>query len=277
MKQAYTTFSLGLRKLLAKDQTLDDLIDYWEQKYGAAYSAREAGWENHYLVFHSFCILKEISESRATHIFLPGAEFVNWIISCVKDLLPEYADAVRVLGDDNRVVVFHFPCNSGFVSFGANIGKDNWEPFTERTMPKSSAGVLVWSAGNGKQLGRSIFTMQNASQHRPDVFRYIKLLIGLGMYISAFPETLKDGPPLDLQHPSHHKYIEPKWIGISEKISLGGTHASPVAHFRHGHFRVLTSERFTKKRFQAVFVSETFVNKAKAKTVLAPEEVDQKA
>lgn len=107
--------------------------------------------------------------------------------------------------------------------------------------------------------------------------KFWKLVLGTGMYISCFPEVVKFGPPDDLKHPAHHQYCEPITIGISENIkeraSLGGSHSSPTAHFRKGHFRILRSDKFTHKRFQSVFVSETFVNRDKSLTVLSPEEI----
>jgi hypothetical protein len=95
------------------------------------------------------------------------------------------------------------------------------------------------------------------------------------MYIGCFPETLIDGLPVDLKHPSHHHHKDVFTLGISPKVRLGGTHDSPTPHFRIGHFRVLRSERFTHKRFQTVFVHETFV-RGKASTVLSPEELSSR-
>lgn len=100
---------------------------------------------------------------------------------------------------------------------------------------------------------------------------YGKLFCGLAMYWSCFPETVKDGVPEDLKHTAYHNNPVNKTVSVSPEI-FHGDHASPTAHFRKGHFRCLRSEKFKNKRFQVVFVHETFVN-GKAKTVLAPEEV----
>ena len=45
-----------------------------------------------------------------------------------------------------------------------------------------------------------------------------RLLSSLGMYLSCFPEMLKDGPPNDVKHPSYHKYADAKTIGISPQV-----------------------------------------------------------
>jgi len=57
-------------------------------------------------------------------------------------------------------------------------------------------------------------------------------------------------------------------------MRCGGPHASPEGHFRRGHFRVLKSERFVNKRWQSVFVRQTFVG-GEAKTVLSPEQAQE--
>ena len=48
----------------------------------------------------------------------------------------------------------------------------------------------------------------------------------------------------------------------------------PCPHYRVGHFRYLSSERFRVKRGMTVFVHGAFV-KGKAKTVLSPEDTER--
>jgi len=108
----------------------------------------------------------------------------------------------------------------------------------------------------------------------PQTHYIVKLIVGLGLYASCFPEVIKDGPPQDLKHPANHQYEHPVQIGVAKEVfSQGGTHESPVAHFRKGHFRVLRSEKFTHKRFQSIWIRDMIV-KGKAVTVLSPEETE---
>jgi len=60
-------------------------------------------------------------------------------------------------------------------------------------------------------------------------------------------------------------------VGISPKVREHTERGEVSAHFRKGHFRTLRSERFTHKRWKAVFVKATFV-KGEALTILSPEE-----
>lgn len=96
----------------------------------------------------------------------------------------------------------------------------------------------------------------------------IDLVLGVGLYVKCFPQALKEGFPDFAKHPAHYKGEKCASVSsVPEIIERSG----PVPHFRHGHFRVLSSARYTNKRYQVVFVSETFV-KGKVKTV---EEIDE--
>jgi hypothetical protein len=95
---------------------------------------------------------------------------------------------------------------------------------------------------------------------------FVRFIIGIGMYMSALPEQVKDGIPEDLKHPSHYKHIISKTITMSEKyIDRSG----PCPHFRRGHFRVLRSERFKNKRWQVIFIEAMCIKGYKAKTVVS--------
>lgn len=93
--------------------------------------------------------------------------------------------------------------------------------------------------------------------------RSINLVFGLALYLNCFPHAARDGFPEFAKHPAHYRKQACRAIqAVPELIERGG----PTPHFRRGHFRILRSEKFTHKRWQVVFVGETFV-KGKAKTV----------
>ena len=92
---------------------------------------------------------------------------------------------------------------------------------------------------------------------------YAKLIVGLGMYLNCFPDMLHDGLPEDLKHPSYHKRLKARTIGIAPQVIM---HDGPCPHYRVGHFRLLTAERYVNKKGQVVFVHGTFV-KGRAQTV----------
>jgi len=97
----------------------------------------------------------------------------------------------------------------------------------------------------------------------------IKLVIGIGMYMSCFPEQVKDGVPEDLKHPNHHKSgnnSRNRTIGKANEIFERN---GPCPHYRTGHFRLLSSEFYKHKRGQVVFIRGTFVKGYNAKTVIS--------
>jgi len=93
----------------------------------------------------------------------------------------------------------------------------------------------------------------------PEQKRVMNIVLNMFLYIDAFPEAIKAGPPpvrrLDLI-----KSLSNTTIGETEAIRGlydGSHHVSP--HLRRGHYRFLKSDRYKKKRFQTVFVRPAMV------------------
>lgn len=296
MKQAYTQFVPPLKVfskafgVTPEDYISKDFHKVMAAQYAKAHPEEDAAL-NAIKLRVGNCALYldlQIIQGKCCHVFCPGRGFMDWLVECCPAMDHSHASTLMDV-TDSLSCVLHFPTNAKLFSIAFHVYKTGEIDTAGEAIKNPKAIVSVNASGCSAILPASkalygpiknplkvpdCWVIDFASIHDdPWIDYYSRLICGLGMYASCFPETVKTGPPVDLKHPSHHKYKEPKWIGISEKISLGGTHASPIAHFRKGHFRVLKSEKFTKKRFQAVFVSETFVNKAKAKTVLSPEEV----
>lgn len=94
----------------------------------------------------------------------------------------------------------------------------------------------------------------------------LDLVFALALYVHCFPTALRDGFPESAKHPAHYRGENCASVcAVPEIVDRDG----PRPHFRHGHFRMLRDARFTRKRFQIIFVSETFV-KGKVKTVTEP-------
>ena len=85
----------------------------------------------------------------------------------------------------------------------------------------------------------------------------LKLVLGFSLYIDAFPELVKD---------HDEKSLKWKLYNGKRKIVLHGTQStsdqknSVSPHYRRGHFRLLTSEKYKKKRGHVVFVKGCFIN-----------------
>jgi hypothetical protein len=204
----------------------------------------------------------ESEMSRSTHIFIQTKVFSDWLV----DSFPEnnakenYESAAAL--SKNRQCVVHFPCGTGLDSFMFFITKET---------------NILLSGSYGSKIGDAIagdsWFIKTTSDL--DVDYYLRLICSIGLYVDCFPECVIQKLPEIVKHPSHHKYENSIELLPSEKIKASGTHASPSAHFRSGHFRFLKSEKFTGKRFQTVFVSQAFVN-GRAKTILSPDELQAK-
>ena len=270
MKRAYTGWTSIFRSLAIKAGV--ERHELYKMLIGEVEDTRSDGVadldDRSKLIFNASQIDKHVSDGTAVHLFLQSGEFCEWLITCVGKLEIQHARALQALLGDRASAILHFPSNSGFCSVGAYCaqgvvqdGKDV-EPYSALVLLKSGL--------------RFCTTTFNLTEHTEtcdelgrEFERYARLFCGLGMYFSCFPEMRKQGLPDDLKHPSQHKWHNPICVGISPKVAAVGTHDSPTPHFRVGHFRFLKSEKYTKKRFQIVFVHECFV-KGRAETVLEP-------
>lgn len=147
--------------------------------------------------------------------------------------------------------------------------------------PKHGRGILHTT---GKQANGILFSINKAQQRLcvvgqrsgyafldyeslgeiPHPDDPLALVFGLSLYIRCFPEAVKEGFPEFAKHPAHFKGEKCHAVRTVPQIM---ERDGPVPHFRNGHFRFLASERFTKKRWQTIFVSESFI-KGKAKTIV---------
>jgi hypothetical protein len=224
-------------------------------------SAPDQEWDS-YLKRATFAMEWLVNKSDAVHIFIQSSNFVNWLISCVPDVFGDakyLKDAISI-SENKFPCVVHFPTSSGYSSFIYWAGDQNKELM-----------LLDISRGNKSGIGTLAINANHIGEIDKQWLPYVKIVLALGMYVSCFPETVKTGPPDDLRHPSLHSYKSSQTIEVSPKIVNPISHESPTAHFRKGHFRILQSEKFTNKRFQVIFVRQTFV-KGKAVTIVSPEE-----
>ena len=106
------------------------------------------------------------------------------------------------------------------------------------------------------------------------IMSYLRLAVNTIAYMNTFPDCIKDGVPEELKE----EYS--KSVGIAEKVveiteaEKSGKIVAP--HFRRGYFKRLTSDFYTKKKGQVIFVSETMV-KGAAKTVYTADNLEEMA
>lgn len=94
-----------------------------------------------------------------------------------------------------------------------------------------------------------------------------KVVYGFSLYLEAFPETVVEAGSENV-HKLNHYNGQPRLVKCNRIAQTENEDAAISPHFRRGHFRVLHSERFTKKQGQVVFVKGCFV-KGKAYEVLS--------
>ena len=95
--------------------------------------------------------------------------------------------------------------------------------------------------------------------------RLIKLIFGFSLYIDAFPDTVVSGHSEDIKHINY--YNGDRTVINRNEIVENEARCGVSPHWRRGHFRLLTSERYKNKRWQTVYVKGAFI-KGKALDVL---------
>jgi hypothetical protein len=103
-----------------------------------------------------------------------------------------------------------------------------------------------------------ICVMQIGSGDMGDASWMCRVIFGFSLYIEAFPEVVADCQHGDIPHINYYKGSG-KTVCCNEIVAQENEGAAASPHFRRGHFRVLQSERYTKKRGQIVFVKGCFV------------------
>ena len=222
-----------------------------------------------------------IETGAALHFFLPGKEFTDWLENCVDEdalspghvktlagILPPPKSDAWTQDYFARAGCLHFPCGekSRLVSVGfAPLERECYAGEPENGIPDYSAISLSFSFAAEGSFGTFDVILADAGKLPTEVLRYVKLLVGLGMYLACFPEQAVDGIPQDLRSSRAFDVVKhPVTIGVSEKIV---SRDGPCPHYRSGHFVLLSSNRYVNKKGQVVFRHGCFV-KGKAKTVL---------
>lgn len=262
-KRAYTTFSPPLKFYLKEAKlTFDEIAEKMEKAFN---SEDEVLVPRGRSLLSAMAVDNLILKGHATHIFMPDLSFCNWLVSCVPSLEREHARVFDQIIKNNAWCI-HFPTASRKSSLGFCVPRKCIDALDS---PEYSSLFMSFSLGNDEGLAffHAWLGKETITNGRRDEagFWYAKLVVGLGMYLSCFPDQIKPGIPDDLRHPNHFKGIQARTIGISEKVVMRD---GPTPHYRVGHFRFLESERYKNKKGQAVFVHGCFV-KGKAETVLA--------
>lgn len=91
-----------------------------------------------------------------------------------------------------------------------------------------------------------------------DATSIVNFLFGFILYLKAFPECVKPATREDVKSKEPMAGSQKILIG-KNKIVENELKLSVSPHWRRGHFRVLSSDRFVKKKGKTVFVKGSFV------------------
>lgn len=281
MKRAYTQLPINaeVRRRLKGVRTLGEaavlgcrLGERVEKLSGQVLTEHERRIELHlWLLRWRFA-----NRAGVRHLFLPSKEFCDWLVECAGETSGEVAAVLEGLLGDDSWGELHFPVCAKIAPcafFCVELEQDHQARlFTWLGDNRLPGADHQWITLDGRSVKDALEQLKTHSRWEasPQLDYATRLLVGLGLYLQAFPEQLKPGLPEDAKHPSWFKGDKNYSVGMSPKVRVShGTHASPIAHFRSGHFRVLRAERFTNKRGQVIFIPSCFVA-GKASTVVAP-------
>lgn len=221
--------------------------------------------------------LKYETGTDVCHIFMPDRSFCDWISECAKTMDAELG-ATAIQGFGSAFICLHFPCDSGlpgalvYMKVENNVG--NVVLDLSFDSPIGGCCINTWLYGQSAQT-EMVCKYDNADDTTPIDVRqkqadigeyYTRMIAGLGLYMTCFPEQVQDGIPADAKR-AEYAAGHAKTIGISESVVQRD---GVTPHYRSGHFRLLSAERYVNKRGQVVFIRGCFVH-GQAKTVLSPE------
>lgn len=280
--KGYTDYHPWMRAEL-KDPAMtgpDAVLAWYRAKMLECKAAGDAAETKKWSVMYSHLHLETmLLKGMCTHLFLPGREFCDWLVQAVpKKITHKFLHTVtgfmpydQAQSDEAlRVVCLHFPTGSGRNSVLVGVVRPPTGALAAAYPAQAAAQQVSISVCSSYKdmdaLGGEYAYMRLRKDEEADtaavndrVNWYINLVIGLGLYLDCAPEFLHPGVPAGL------KLKEPLACGsmtITEDVRMthrdeGGT-VSP--HYRSGHFRLLSAERYVNKRGQTVFVRPCFVH-----------------
>lgn len=301
MKMAYSTFSTETWKMfksVSSKRTESDYCEFAGRMWKEVCRQSESCTGN--IVWERDSLYVDLSVEflwkyrKINHYFLaPGvAEFC---VSSVKELNADYCKTLPVCepvdkpfslpdrdfienleafgqGSPDKVLggfAIHFPSKERTRSI--MVIPNMIVPVPPEAIPNNVTGQggmmkYYFAAADGKNV-----VLSNKSTNYKDfgadetTYWIPKFVFGLSLYMDAFPETVVKGGAESV-HQIKHYSGSTHMVGRNEMVDEEASH-SVSPHWRRGHFRLLSSEKFVRKHGQTVFVRGTFV-KGKAFDVL---------
>lgn len=273
MKKQYTEMMTSLRK--ARKITGLSYVDLEARSKKILATAH--GEEQ---TLRELCAAMEFSyemKNDTCHIFMPGRKFCEWLSECAKTLDPVLG-VKAAEGFGSNFVCLHFPCESNLPSalIAIGCGGNKGCVVLDYSVGHHLGGCAVFVKLDGRDMrDEMVAQFLNCGADAPRELRqtqadtgefYTRMIAGIGLYMSAFPEQVKVGIPADAKR-AEYAASNAKTIGVAESVLIRD---GVTPHYRSGHFRLLAADRYVNKKGQVVFVTGCFVH-GQAKTVLSPE------
>lgn len=302
MRVVYSKFSSTLWDAFREDHKdrSESTFSAWPFSSFARQSGDGISAINHYTQYNTEFIYRF---RPVTHFFLsPGIS--DFCVSNVKSLTQDYCkrlpycvpvaapysprrphEIIHPLsyygkGESDKIqggFVVHFPRSERDRSVVVIPNALYPNPITKRIEGGVGDYVQIFFAANDGQHSLLInenvtegdfFSPHNALQTsgcRGSTIWLAKLIFGLSLYMDAFPDAVVEATG-EMVHKVKHYKGNRNYVGRSTFMDEDVRH-SVSPHWRRGHFRLLTSEKFIHKQGQTVFVRGSFV-KGKAFDVL---------
>jgi len=300
MKHAYSTFSSGMWRVFKeahKDRSSQSFVSWWASllsqlcKDGCVQytdsKQRRWKWRSNVdpEILHAEMACLYLWKFKPLEHYFLDAGLAEFLVSAVKDFTPAFCRKLpcadrspdnvpqsgswetgvsvakkmsRLFAPGPVAFALHFPAKErqrSVVVFPDSVMFD----------PRINA-IRGWFFSVSD--GVDIANMQLEAQSMGDCDWICRLVFGFSLYIEAFPNVVVPAGA-DTCKIGHYNGTH-KSVLTSEVARRENENASVSPHFRRGHFRVLSSDKFTNKQGQVVFVKGCFV-RGKAYEVLGDE------
>jgi hypothetical protein len=214
---------------------------------------------------------KQLMQGGLTHYFLERG-LSDFLISSARDIDAQYFGGLPGKEKDSSVWPFEADYLKSNVSEqGCVIYKGIALHFHKSEMKRSIMAIEA-DTPSGGMLYVSDFEdtfhtpvedmSDNETEHilyKPDseaCHKIAKIVLGFSLYSRAFPDLIV---PHAEECINFGKYIGKRYILKHGSESSTDISQSKSPHYRRGHFKLLTHERYKKKRGQVIFTKGTFV------------------
>jgi hypothetical protein len=280
----YRSVSWGFLKIKGeKPATADDYLMSKSLGMVISAAAAMAKAENNDFYFEDVMIeawlTRSIKFEKVCHYFLDEG-LADFLVSSVKETNEDYfkESVLTTCAKESHVKLpepqylpffLHFPCREKRDS----VGVIPYCKLPSVLFPQRYHKYLFAARDNENVVMVSTKHAPVSSDNKhgsdDDTVFLEKLVYGFTLYLDAFPDVIRESD--GVKHIGHYKGNR-HYIRSNEIVRTEASH-SVSPHFRRGHFRVLSSDRFKKARGKTIFINGVFV-KGKAYDVLADDYKD---